>query len=745
MNILKGIFPVLAGLFFAITVPAQHLPPLSVDPSIEKGTLGCDATYYIVKAPLKKGYASIALVQQGDPVTEVKRRQLSTSFLARMGVGPSEEGFLTEREGSAVYTFRDIPVYKKDVLDSMLLYTFSAMSRSRAPQAVIVSGDVEPTVELLKKMEIFSLLVHRLDAPVPAPPYEWNPSQPVYLDYTVDNNSTISVTYAGNRIPNVFMNTAQALVTDIFGLEFVVLLRHRLEKDFAAAGVSCRNIEFTSLRSCDYWGDERYTVKVTVDPEHLDSALRVMAWSIASIDATGVGVEEFIDAKEVLRPGLLSQVGAVNDNIDRCVANFLFGANLAPASERARLFARKNVPEETETRLFNKFAQALLAGEDNLSLALSGKDTLDVAHAFMVYNANYKNGLAVPSEADYAWHGADTSALSYTPPRVKIKKEKPEPSSGGTIWTFSNGIRVVFKEIKGSRMFSYALVLNGGQPEKLEIGPDFRDLLAVNGISLKAETWPGSMILDGDAPSEKFVLLLKALLSISQNQGFNLSDGTLIVSGDLDTGVVKRMLSRYLGGFLVQKVATARRSVDPAQSAQEMTSRGIRVALEAPMAVTSDNFYLSYVAVMAMRQSLIWELGPYGFTADVTIGPKPRPQEKFHMDIVCRPACASGLSPEIGEPDVLRALPAVRVAIDKATRRLPSQADVEAWKAMVLERARATLASPQGFTEAQKARYALNKDLNSRYSESIQAITPEKVRGFISTLASVPPKEYVVE
>ena len=374
MNILKGIFPVLAGLFFAITVPAQQLPPLSVDPSIEKGTLGCDATYYIVKAPVKKGYASIALVQQGDPVTEVKRRQLSSAFLARMGVGPSEDGFITEREGSAVYTFRDIPVYKKDVLDSMLLYTFSAMSRSRAPQAVIVSGDVEPTVELLKKMEIFSLLVQKLDPPVPAPSYEWNPAQPVYLDYTVDNNSTISVTYAGNRIPGVFMNTAQALVTDIFGLEFVVLMRHRLEKDFAAAGVSCRDIQFTSLRSSDYWGDERYTVKVTVDPEHLDSALRVLSRSIASIDAKGVGVKEFTDAKEVLRPGLLSQVTAVNDNIDRCVANFLFGANLAPAGERVRLFARKNVPEETETRLFNKFAQALLAGENNLTLELTAKD-----------------------------------------------------------------------------------------------------------------------------------------------------------------------------------------------------------------------------------------------------------------------------------------------------------------------------------------------------------------------------------
>ena len=130
MNILKSIFIILAGLCFAITVPAQQLPPLQTDPSIEMGKLGCDASYYIVKAPVRKGYASIALVQKGDSLTAEKRAGLSSAFLARMGVGPARDGFLTEREGSTVYTFRDVPFYKKDVLDSMLLYTFQKMAES---------------------------------------------------------------------------------------------------------------------------------------------------------------------------------------------------------------------------------------------------------------------------------------------------------------------------------------------------------------------------------------------------------------------------------------------------------------------------------------------------------------------------------------------------------------------------------------------------------------------------------------
>ncbi len=828
MNILKSIFAVLAELCFAITVPAQQLPPLQVDPSIEMGKLGCDASYYIVKAPVKKGYASIALVQKGDSLTAEKRAGLSSAFLARMGVGPSRDGFLTEREGSTVYTFRDVPFYKKEVLDSMLLYTFYKMAQSSAPQAIIVSGDVEPTVELKKKMDLFSLLVQKLDAPRPEPPYEWNPSQPVALDFSIGPES-ISVTYAGNRIPDVFMNTAQALVTDIFGLEFLVLLRNRLEKDFAREGVICSSVTFNSMRSCDYKGDERYTVTARIAPGQEDQALRVMARTIASMDSAGVSVKEFTDAKEVLRPGLLRQAAAVEEKIDPCIAHFLFGANLAPASERVRLFARKNVPEETETRLFNKYASALLAGEDNLTLQLSSRDTLDPAEALLVYNATYKNGLIAPFEADYTWHGADSAGIDFTPPRVRLQKEKPEPVSGGTVWTFSNGIKVVYKEIKGSRMFNYSLVLGGGlsqipdlqEGEGGHIGPMlrlydvggipapvFQDMLEVNGLSMNADVHLNSLVLSGSAPSGKLAFLMKTLLAICNEREMNreeflrysavrelvepspqdiiyaqlhpgyryserpgaltaqtqikaeayfadrfarFNDGVLIISGDLETGVVKRILGRYLGGFGIQKGTTPRRPVEFRQRNGTVTvtgdkgPRGIHVVMEAPMAVTSDNFYLSTVAAEVLKQSLVWELAPYGFTADVSVGPMTQPQERFYMEISCFPVPVRGLPADVADPDVNKAITAVRAAIVKSGKRLPAQADVQAWKNGLSERVKARLSTPEGFTMAQQTRYALNKDLNSRYTESLQAITPEKVRGFLAAISAGGAVEYIVE
>lgn len=819
MKVLKCIFAAVAGLVLSITVPAQQLPPLPRDPSIEAGTLGCGASYYIVKAPIRKGYATVALVQQGDSLTAQKREGLSSAFLARMEVGPAEGGFITQREGSTVYRFQDIPVYRKEVLDSMLLYTFSKMAESRAPQAIVVSGDVEPTAELLKKMEIFSMLVHKLPAPIEAREYRKTINLPVQLDFALSGKTSIKVAYSGPRIPDVFMNTAQAIVTDIFGLEFLVLLRNRLEKDLRAAGIAYTDISFDSLRSGDHLGDERYSVSVTVAPNKYDQALRVMARTIASFDAKGASVQEYTDAKEVIKPGLLQKATVMQDNVDRCIANFLFGANLAPASEIVRLFAKKNIPEETETRLFNKYASALLAGEDNLSLSITAADTLDPAQALMIYNANYNNAFAFPGEADYSWHRADTSGLEFHVPRVRIQKEKQDPVSGGVMWTFANGIRVVFKELRGSGMFSYSLVLNGGlsqipdlaQGEGGHIGPMlslydvggmpapvFRDVLEVNGLSMKAQAWLNSLVISGSAPSGKFPFLLKALLAIQNESvlnteefarysasqqltepsaqdiiyrelhpGFRYStrpgtltsgtqekahqyfqerfsrfnDGILIISGDVETGVAKKFLSRYLGGFAVQKNVLPRRAVEfKARSGAETIisdagEPGIRVAMEAPLAVTSDNFYTSKVAADAMRLALIRELSSYGFTADVTVGPMTQPQERFNMEIVCRPV-------DGGDPQ--RAITAVRAAISKASKAAPQAADVSAWKAALMEKVQAAMASPQGFTASQQARYALNKDITSRYTESINSITPEKVRSFIATVASGGKVEYIV-
>ena len=827
MNRCKRIFLLSALVLFSITVPAQQLPPLPVDPAIRQGTLGCGATYYMVEAPFRKGFGSIALVQQEDSLTPEKRAQLSSAFLARMGVGPRQEGFLQAKERSTVYRFQDIPFHRPEVLDSMLLYTFTQMARSRAPQAVIVSGDIDP-VELKKKMDIFSLLVQPLPKPAPVQTAQWDPARLPELDYTQAPASEVSVTYAGSRIPSIFMNTAQALVTDIFGVQFLVLLQHRLEKDLNASGIPWADIRFGSLRSADYSGNERYSVSVRVAPGRERDALCVLARTLGSLDATGISVEEFTDVKEVISPTFYRAPSQGSDQVDRCIAHYLYGANLAPASERLRLFLRKNVPPATETRLLNKFVSALLGGEHNLSLALEAPDSLVVEEALLHYNAHYHNAEAVPTVADYTWHGADTLGLEVAPPRVRIQKEKADPISGGTLWTFSNGMRVLFKQVKGSGMFNYALVLNGGLsliPDLQEgegghiaamlrlydagglPAPVFRDLLQVHGVSMNADLQLSALTLSGDAPSAKLALLLKTFISLARervpnpaefaryqqtqalmppatddilygllNPGFRytsrkgaltpdtqrkaeayfadrfirMNDGILILSGDLDEGVVKRLLGRYLGGFPTLKGTAGRKPVEfrPRSGSLTVTGtdapRGIHILLDGPCAITSDNFYLSFVAARALEANLIRFLAPYGFTAQVRAGYMVQPQERFRLFVTCLPVAPEGLPAEIPEADVDRALTAIRAAIADASRRQPAAADVAAWKAALLQQVKAAMAVPAGFTAMLTARYAINKDVITRYQESIAAITPARVSSFIGTVSGGSGVEYLV-
>ena len=547
-NRLQYLLAALSALLLQSTiVPAQRvLPQLPTDSRIQQGTLGCGASYYMVTDPVQKGYAQIALVQKGDSLTSSK--EVSPSFLSRMGVAPGPQGYLSQQDGSTVYRFHDVRCYNPEVLDSVLLYTFEKMAACRAPQAVIVSGDID-AVELKKKMDIFSLLVSRLPESPESAPYQWKTRIAPQVRYSTEGTAYVSAAYTCPRIPPEDMNTAQALVTDLFSLEFKLLLGHRLELNLRDAGIPYGSIDFISRRSVDSSCDEQYAVQVSVAPEDLENTLTVLSRTIAEIDYHGVGVEEFTEAKQVLLPSMqrkAAQMPSGRDYLTRCVAHYLYGAQLAPYSEPLRFFARKRVSDSTETRLFNQYADALLGLLENLTLGygpVQPDDTTDVEGDILVrYFMGYLEGRDTPSGKDYRWHAADTAGLEFSCPKVRIKTERAEPVSGGTVWTFTNGIRVIYKQVKGSGRFNYALQLNGGlsqigslkEGEGAYIGqllnlydvagisaPWFSGILAANGVHMSTQVNLNSMAVVGDAPSDQLSLVLKSLLGVANHRSFN--------------------------------------------------------------------------------------------------------------------------------------------------------------------------------------------------------------------------------
>lgn len=805
-----------------------------MDSRIQKGTLGCGVTYYMVTDPTVKGYADVAVVQRDEPLSEAKRTTLSSRSLSRLGIAPAPEGYLTDVDGSTVYRFCRVPFYRPEALDSTLLYTFGLVAQSKAQQAVIVSGDIDAP-ELKKKLDICSMLVPRmLVKSNHQPDYVWEPSPAPSVQFYPDGSARVSISYDGARIPFAYMNTAQALVTDLLGLEFQVLLQHRLEHNFREAGIPYGTIDFQALRSEDYGGDERYTVSMSVAPENLHDTMQLMASTIGELDTLGVSTEEFTEAKKVLTPTIYrmgTSSPAPGSLVNRCIAHFLYGANLAPYDETVRLFSRKNVKDSVETRLFNHFADALLDQLSNLTLEYwQAPDTLDKDKELFYYNLAYLYGSVVKSERDYRWHGADTLGMQVTCPKVKIKNERVEPVSGGTLWTFSNGMRVIYKQVPKTGIFNYELLLNGGlaQIEDLQEGEGgyigdilslydaaglpawhFREVLAVGGVSMDAKVGLNSVAVGGVAPSSQLPFLLKALIEVANNGKLNraecehfrqrqlllptglddalrlrmapgyrytgskipsalcadtwkkaekfyadrfarMNDGVLILSGDLKEAQVKKLLCQYLGGFRVMKGATPRKPVEyrprtgTVTFTEEGDTPGIYVLMEAEMPMTVDHYYASFVARDLLQAQLTKHLAQYGFTCDVAVIPQVQPRERFQLQINCRPLPLAGTPADVDDISAQRALTAVRSAIKAAATRTAEPEDFALWKSKLAENVAAVLGCSGGFVTTLHARYAWNKDMTSRYQESIARMTAENVKAFLSAMAAGGRIEYLV-
>ena len=538
----------LAVLTISRTVPAQTLPSLPMDGKIQKGTLRCGVTYYMVKNDERKGFADFAVVRRGEAPEAAAEEGLETAYLTRNGIGPRPGGYFRDFDGSTVLNLDRVPVYDANALDSTLLVTFAQVAASSAEEAVIVAGDIDP-VEFKKKMDIFSMMVpQHFVGNSRGPDYVWEPSvmpSIVLQNRPMGDRGVVRVAYAAPRTPQEQMNTAQALVMGILSREFRTIAVRRIERNLRDGGIPYGRLDFHYLNSTETGGDEEYAVEVQTDRDHLEAAMKTVSGTLAGLDGFGVPVEEFTDAKKVMMAEMLPRGSEPLSNrqyVERCVAHFLYGANLAPYSEETRLFARKSLSDSTETRLFNQFANSLLSQLSNLTLEYRAcLDTLDEDTALFQYNLAYLYGSTFKEAKDYSWQ-RDTSGLEVDSPRVRIKETKPEPVSDGVLWTFSNGMRVVYKQIQGGQNFHYALLMGSGLSgvsgllegeggyfgEMLPLydagglsASDFRDHLAVNGIEMDTQVALTYTSIHGQAPSSKLPTLLKSLLALANGRTVN--------------------------------------------------------------------------------------------------------------------------------------------------------------------------------------------------------------------------------
>lgn len=535
----------------------QALPSLKVAKEITKGSLTCGLDYYFVNNTSQKGFADFALVRKEQCDVDSERAVLDSlplfgerkpyKFLTESGVGYGENGYIEHRHHATVYNFQDVPVYNKAKADSTLYLLLNIIRESDAPQALIVSGDIN-SAEYKEKIEILSMIVSPLKKSQIDTSYEWKSRDSLSLRVLYNQTSdvvAINAIFSSSRIPYEYMNTYQPFVSKAYSFILGQIVNERVSVAFDKQGIPLPDFRYKYQDSSMSAEDERYSFTLYTSSKYLEEATNVFASTLSALDNAGATLEEFQRAKLKMlteaEMGSLSRMATNQDYVQKCISSYLYGSNLASDETINDFFVRNALSGQDELPLFNSFVSALLDPARNLTLRYdvpeSSADRTEVKEMFT----------RAWAQGDKMWEGyrpnyCDTIPFYSPVGKVRLRSETSEPVSGGKLWTFNNGVRVVYKKIDTKGEFYYALMLRSGvsEVEGLKQGEaafvsdmlgisdvaglsatEFKDVLHAHGITMDQQVTVSDMRILGKAPNEKITILMRALLSMAHQRNIN--------------------------------------------------------------------------------------------------------------------------------------------------------------------------------------------------------------------------------
>lgn len=576
---IKFCFSVLLALC-PIIVPASGLPVLPPDSQIKSGKLGNGISYYLVSNNKGSGQVDFALVQKvgredepeinaGEAIIGARASMNDLphfvgrspfSFLHGKAIWPNEDGYVKVSEDATVYRFSGSDnTSGREMVDSTLLMIFDIIGKSSGPmkekyipqnQAVIVAGDIDVQA-ILGKMNMLSLLVTDKKGEIKTKSYTWKAREGV--KYIAEKAfapglASICAEYSFPRTPLENMNSVLPIVSSRYFSELSVILRRRIERSLRQEGIAFASVDFNYTGSGLGAGDEKFKVKINTASEYLTAAASVLAQSLADVDANGIVSGEYRDAiNESLSSFKKSdQYDRIKNDyyIETCISSFLYGSSLASSKTSLDFFAKRNVDDEVSVKLFNNFVSAILDKSNNLTLICEAQSASifkeDVLKAF---SESWEKEESGSNRQNNIISNSDTTGLRPSRSKSKIKTLAEEPLSGGQLWLFSNGIKVIYKQIPSSNhILYYSWLIKGSYSRIKEVGgldwayfqdmlklynvagmpsARFRNMLAANGIDMDCEASPSEIFIRGSAPSERLQLLFKSLLSLSEDRSLD--------------------------------------------------------------------------------------------------------------------------------------------------------------------------------------------------------------------------------
>ena len=349
-------------LLSAFFLSGQEMPSLGTADEIKHGSFPNGLEYYLVGNSSEKGFADFALVAK-SPYKSSDRALLDSlphfgarkpyRFLADNGVSYSQSGYMEGGAEARIVRFDRVPVYNADVADSTLMLLVDMAASTSAPQAVVVSGDID-VAKFRERLDLLSMMVPRLDDATDTNGYEWEPRDSMRMIVTynsTDNVAAVNAIYRARRLPRSLMNTLQPLVTQAYSSILGDIVAERTEDMFRERGIPLGEISLAYHGSAESSGDEYYSFSVFTSAGRLDDATAALASVLSSIDKNGVTPAELEDTKFRMKSELKRmEFGRKLSNaeyVQKCIASYLYGSNLASEASVNRYIMGRSLPADS--------------------------------------------------------------------------------------------------------------------------------------------------------------------------------------------------------------------------------------------------------------------------------------------------------------------------------------------------------------------------------------------------------------
>ena len=556
-------------LLSSVSLRAQGLPKLKQAGEVTTGTLPNGIAYYLVANPTVKGRADFALVQEGVTDVPASRQALSElehlspkAFLLRTAVPYTKNGYVQIDRGARVFHFPDVDISSKSTSDSTMLMLFDLIKLSRGEQSIIISGDIDRSV-YKTTLQTLGLTVPRI-SPTQRASQQKEGSK---LEFNPDGEGgAIEFTFIDGSVSRDQANTPVPLVSELFGREMSYIVTDRLQRELKERDIPC------------YMDAESHILRLYVPEEQRREALKVVSGVFADVSKGGVTLAEFEMAKNIslarlvqtgLKPGKSNAF-----YVDRCVSAARFGTNLASQDIIKNFFKGRKITPKRELELFGNFAHAFLG-----------------------------DGWMESGELHQAKSYPIMGEVLKTPQvrGIKLANTTTDPVSGGRLWTFSNGIKVIYKRDASTDRFKFCFAARGGASSVRDIRPgesaylsdvlatgriagmstyDFHQMLLSNGITLFGAITLEDMRIYGEAEPEDVESVLKALLKIGytceidQESYDYFRRSALIKTASVPSSIVSVMDSLICPDYIfLEKSSAHNLSDDLPERVQEYISR----------------------------------------------------------------------------------------------------------------------------------------------------------------------------